>query len=202
MKVIIILLAAILVTSGVACAALFFTGRQQYEDAAYKTLQQEGRFELRQYEALSLVASPMDDPGVKSRDRSFMRLFGYISGENETKSKIAMTVPVFVGEAGQESKAMSFVVPRQVAAEGVPAPTRKDVFRAEWSSGVYATYRFAGRPKDKKDAIALSKLTTWMEEQGLNASGEPRFAYYDPPWTPGPMRRNEVLIPVELNPES
>jgi hypothetical protein len=35
-----------------------------------------------------------------------------------------------------------------------------------------------------------------MEGKKLVATGEPVFAYYDPPWTPGFMRRNEVMIPV------
>ena len=39
-------------------------------------------------------------------------------------------------------------------------------------------------------ARALLKQTVWKE------IGTPYFAYYDPPWIVGPLRRNEVLIPV------
>jgi len=38
------------------------------------------------------------------------------------------------------------------------------------------------------------KLRTWIEKQGLTASDETEVAGYDAPWTPGPFRRNEVLI--------
>jgi hypothetical protein len=32
-----------------------------------------------------------------------------------------------------------------------------------------------------------------MSQKGL-AGDDVEFAGYDPPWTPGPLRRNEVLI--------
>jgi len=35
-----------------------------------------------------------------------------------------------------------------------------------------------------------------MSEQGLVADGDAEVAGYDPPWTPGPFRRNEVLIRI------
>ncbi len=31
-----------------------------------------------------------------------------------------------------------------------------------------------------------------LKERGLEPFGEPMFAYYDPLWTPGPLRRNEI----------
>ena len=33
-----------------------------------------------------------------------------------------------------------------------------------------------------------------MEDNGLIGHDDAEFAGYDPPWTPGPFRRNEVLI--------
>jgi hypothetical protein len=35
-----------------------------------------------------------------------------------------------------------------------------------------------------------------MTRQGLKDTGKAFSASYDPPWTPGPLRRNEVLVPV------
>ena len=34
----------------------------------------------------------------------------------------------------------------------------------------------------------------WLTAQKLTSVGEPFFAYYDPPWTLIPFRRNEVLL--------
>ena len=36
-----------------------------------------------------------------------------------------------------------------------------------------------------------------METQRLKGKGVPLLAYYDPPWTPVFLRRNEVLIRIE-----
>jgi hypothetical protein len=35
-----------------------------------------------------------------------------------------------------------------------------------------------------------------MQQNKLQEAGTPFSAYYDPPWTPGFLRRNEVLIPI------
>ena len=40
------------------------------------------------------------------------------------------------------------------------------------------------------------ELRAWMAENKLVAEGDAEYAGYDPPWTPGPFRRNEVLIRV------
>jgi hypothetical protein len=33
-----------------------------------------------------------------------------------------------------------------------------------------------------------------MNNKALIGDGDAEFAGYDPPWTPGPLRRNEILI--------
>jgi hypothetical protein len=56
--------------------------------------------------------------------------------------------------------------------------------------------RFSGRRSVEADDAALKKLRAWMTRQSLKETGKPFSASYDPPWTPGPLRRNEVLVPV------
>jgi hypothetical protein len=36
-----------------------------------------------------------------------------------------------------------------------------------------------------------------MEAQKLNVLSPPVYGYFDPPWTPGFMRRNEVMLRTE-----
>ena len=43
---------------------------------------------------------------------------------------------------------------------------------------------------------AEAKLRRWIEQKGLVADKVAESAGYDPPLTPGPLRRNEVLIRV------
>jgi hypothetical protein len=63
-----------------------------------------------------------------------------------------------------------------------------------------AVYRFSGSRTKDSEPQALAKLNTWLQQNKLREAGTPFSAYYDPPWTPGPMRRNEVLIPVKTSP--
>ena len=53
-----------------------------------------------------------------------------------------------------------------------------------------------GSRTEENEHAALEKLRAWLATQNLTPRGEPLFAYYDPPWTPVFLRRNEVLIPV------
>ncbi len=172
--------------------------RAGYETAAYETIEQEGSFEIRRYEELRVVATTMSGD---ERNQSFGRLFRYISGENDGEEKIEMTTPVFMpGSADGSMREMQFVVPKAVAAAGAPDPKAKELKLASIPGGRFAVLRFAGRLDQKRAAAKFAELRAWLEKQGLAPKGDPVFAGYDPPWTPGPMRRNEVLVRVEGKP--
>lgn len=158
------------------------------ETPDYKTVEQDGKFEVRDYPAMTVARTPMGDG-------DFMRLFRYISGANEAEQKIAMTAPVLVQHEG-ESKGMSFVVPREVAAAKVPAAKADDVSVDTMPAARFAVFTYSGRRTDANEAEALGKLQAWMGKKGLQAEGEPVFAYFDPPWTLPFLRRNEVMLRV------
>ena len=60
--------------------------------------------------------------------------------------------------------------------------------------GRFAVFRFAGRMNSATSADAEHALLEWIDKRGWKEDGEAEFAGYDPPWTPGFLRRNEVLI--------
>jgi DNA gyrase inhibitor GyrI len=133
----------------------------------------------------------MDDMG--KRDDSFRSLFRYISGENEDKKKISMTSPVFMedGEGKKEGR-MSFMIPAKVSAKGAPAPNAEDVSVSEIGGGTFAVLRFKGWRDEAKQEKASEDLAKLVSESKLKPIGKPFFAFYDPPWTPELLRRNEV----------
>lgn len=173
--------ALLLIASLAACA-----GTGSYETAPFKALRSDGQFELREYPALKVAATSR-----KGDNDSFMRLFRYIDGANEKKEKVAMTTPVFM-EGGE----MRFVVPEKNRAD-TPKPLSEKVAVRELPARTVATYRFSGRTSDALEKESIEKLRAWMAANKIEGSGEPLFAYYNPPWTPGPLRRNEVLIAVK-----
>jgi hypothetical protein len=168
------------------------TARGAYESAEYTVRDSAGPFETREYLDLILATTNMRVES-QGKDGSFVRLFRYISGANDRETRIAMTTPVFM-EAGDTDGQMGFVVPRKVTEQRVPEPTSDSVRIRKRVGGRFAVIRFAGRTEGDSFAKVENKLRNWMNDQGLIGDGAAEFAGYDPPGTPGPLRRNEILI--------
>jgi hypothetical protein len=124
-----------------------------------------------------------------------MRLFGYISGKNESSQKMKMTTPVLMepGSLDSEGK-MGFVLPAEVAKAGAPTPSASNVTILKRAGGRFAVVRFPGVMDAKKSEYNEAKLRAWLKARGLQAEGTAERAGYDSPFTPGPLRRNEILI--------
>jgi DNA gyrase inhibitor GyrI len=169
------------------------TVRAGYETAPFKTVKREGNFELRDYPPLVLAKTPM-----RGADGSFMRLFRFISGQNSEQKKIAMTTPVFFeGEA--TNAAMSFVMPAGMTPTNAPKPNDNSVSLQQADGGRFAVLRFRGGRNAQNETQALQQLQEWMSKEKLTNSGGPIYAYFDPPWTPGMFRRNEVMLRVQTS---
>lgn len=169
-------------------AAMLVSAAMATETPDYKVLSQDGSFEVREYPALTLVRTA-------SGDGDFMRLFRYISGGNEAEQKIAMTAPVLMKHEGEKT-GMSFIVPKEVAAKAVPEPKDPAVMMDSLPAGQFAVYRYSGGRNEKNEQEALGELRAWIGKKGLEVTGEPLFGYYDPPWIPPFMRRNEVMLRI------
>ena len=171
-----------------------FTARSAYESAQYKVLQSEGDCEVRDYPELMLARTPMRDIS-QGDDGSFMRLFRFISGDNQSEQQIAMTVPVFMERDSQEESAnMAFVLPDDVTAKGIPQPLHEEVEISQRPGGQFAVIRFPGPLNDSTRRKQERLLREWMSNRNLMGSDNTETAGYDPPWTPNPLRRNEILI--------
>ena len=109
-----------------------------------------------------------------------------------------MTTPVFMGMQGNEGE-MSFVLPKKIATQGAPMPSSDSLYIARIKPGTFATMRFRGR--SSKEKIAAKRLQEKIQKSGLSVDkkAKPIFAYYDPPWIPVFLRRNEVLIKINVS---
>lgn len=171
------------------------TLRSAYATAPYRVTATEGAFELREYPVLVVAETSMPELASRGADGSFGRLFRYISGGNAAQEKIAMTTPVFMTGAGDQA-AMAFVLPSSVPAARAPQPADDSVHLREIPSGTFAVYRFSGGRSSAREADARNQLAAWMRSASLAPAGAPVFAYFDPPWTPSFLRRNEVMLRV------
>lgn len=171
------------------------TVRGGYESASYQSVRASGKFELRDYPALTVVETPMARVGTGSGG-SFNRLFRFITGGNEAKQKIAMTTPVFM--SGDDTNAtMAFVMPAKMKTSEVPKPADGSVTVRELATGRFAVLRYSGGRNVKNETESLERLWAWMQREGLTELSPPIYGYFDPPWTPAFLRRNEVMVRVE-----
>jgi hypothetical protein len=180
----------------VVAAALVLAGwkatRAGYESATFTVVRSRGKFEVRNYPTLTVVETPMTSGG-SAADGGFNRLFRFITGGNDTKQKIAMTTPVFMSGGGTNAS-MAFVMPAKLKTADVPKPKDEQLRVRELEAGRFAVLRYSGRRNADNEARSLERLRAWMKAGGLKELSPPIYGYFDPPWTPGFLRRNEVML--------
>ncbi len=216
MKILIIIIAA-LVLLGVVGMAVFVFVVQNVETPDYSVVEQEGAFELRDYP--SMVVAEVSREGVRGEALSagFGPLARYIFAKERdgeriamtapveqqradalaADARIAMTAPVTQSRTGGDGWAVRFIMPAEYDLEQLPAPANAEVSLKRIPARRSAVVRFSGRTDDKLIAEQEATLLAWMAARGLAAAAAPVYAYYNDPFTPGFMRRNEVIVPVQ-----
>jgi len=169
--------------------------RAASESPEYQVVRTDGKFELRDYPALTVATTPMETDGMNG---GFGELFRFITGTNAGAEKIEMTSPVLIDTA-KERKTMSFIMPKSTVEKGVPKPAGEAVTLGKMEAARFAVLRFDGGRSAENEQGAIEKLKTWLGAQKITGKGAPMFAYYDPPWTPIFLRRNEVLIRIDAH---
>jgi hypothetical protein len=185
------------------------------ETTPYRVLLKDGNFELRQYDPYIAAETLVDGEKDNVDNEGFRRLFDYISGNNRKKQAISMTAPV-TREKTSEKIAMTspvtrektggkyritFKMPSAYNLDILPAPLDSRVVLKLEPARLVAAVRYSGTWKEKRFEEFKGKLDTWISRQGLKSLGEPIWARYDPPYKPWFLRRNEVLIPVQRQPD-
>lgn len=178
-------------------AAAAYAQYRQTEQPDYTVVRSDADFELRDYPAL--VVAEVSNAGSRERasGASFRRLAAYIFAQDrpEGGEKIAMTAPVLQDEPRPGQWRMRFVMPSKYTLDTLP-PAPEDITLAETPARRMAAVRFSGNASGRDLALMEARLREWMREARLMPAGEAEFAFYDAPMIPGPLRRNEVLIPV------
>lgn len=178
-------------------AAAVYAQYRQTEQPDFTLVRAEGDFELRDYPPLVVAAVSHAGSRERASGASFRRLAAYIFAQDrpEGGETIAMTAPVLQDETRPGEWRMRFVMPARYTLETLP-PAPSDITLTEMPARRMAAIRFAGNSSGRDLALMQARLRDWMMAQGLMPAGEPEYAFYDAPMVPGPLRRNEVLIPV------
>ncbi len=195
MKTLLIIL-AVLGVGLVALVGVWVYVVQNVETPDYETLREDGPIELRAYPELTVAEVTKGGPRRAALSDGFSPLASYIFARERPGETIAMTAPVTQEPAEGDRWRVAFIMPAGRTLDDLPAPAREDVRLRTVPPREMAAIRFSGTPDDADLAEQEARLRAWMGEQGLKPAGAPVHAYYNDPFTPGFLRRNEVLIPV------
>jgi hypothetical protein len=109
-----------------------------------------------------------------------------------TSEKIKMTAPVV-----SDANSFSFVMPLEYKLEEIPEPLDPDIVVQKIPARKLAVIRFRGYAREKSVNEVKSRLSSLLQKNGILTIGELFLMRYNPPWTPGFMRRNEVGIEIQ-----
>jgi effector-binding domain-containing protein len=142
-------------------------------------------------------------------EKGFNVLAGYIFGDNVSRQKIEMTAPVQASRSekiamttpvtvsGESSFTVAFIMPSDYTLETLPQPKDNRIHFRLIPAHHMAAIRFSGYFQQDRIQNNKQRLSHWLEEQGIETEGDFIVAGYNPPWVPGFLARNEVLIKIK-----
>ena len=178
----------------IAALTIFFlstSNAMAYEEPKYKLIKSTDVYEIRQYQDRLAVETTQS----KSQNGAFRRLFNYISGSNESSSKIAMTVPV-IQSKDSNGASMIFFLPKSFTKQSAPLPDGDDVKLITVKGGFYAVTKYSGRSTDQNFIKHSALLFEALRKDNILTIGDPMMATYNGPFTLPFMRRNEAMYRV------
>jgi hypothetical protein len=180
------------------------------EQQPYDVVKKYPGFEVRRYPTHLVAEVAVDSSFTDAGNRAFGVLVSFISGRNSASGKIAMTAPVVqeptriamtapvIQEPGESGRHLvSFVMPSEYSLDTLPAPTDSRIAIREVPAQEAAVVTFSGRWTEQLFQEHLADLRRVVGDAGLEVTGPPRFARFDPPWRPWFLRRNEVVLPIQ-----
>jgi len=78
--------------------------------------------------------------------------------------------------------------------ENAPRPADPGVTLKKVPAGRFAVLRYSGGRSTENESVARARLQAWLGRQHLTTAGGPVYGYFDPPWTPSFLRRNELML--------
>lgn len=180
-------------------AAYVYLRQRAARAPLYQAIASDGLFEIRRYPALLAIETIQHGTRDRALGAGFGLLADYMFGDGREGDEIPMTLPFLAeplaaGTGGRDWR-IRFLIPEGHSPESLPAPP-EGIAIVEVPAREIAAIKVAGQPSDRSFAGSEKKLAAWLAGRGRNASGAAEHAYYNSPLLPGPVRPNEVLIPL------
>ena len=132
-----------------------------------------------------------------TQGNGFKKLFNYISGNNEQKKEIKMTVPV-TQEIKNGNMTMQFYLPSKFNKNNVPKPSNSEIKILTIEGGYFAVIKYSGRSSDKNFIKNKNILERELKKDSIVILSPPIRASYNSPFTLPMLKRNEVMFRINL----
>ena len=168
----------------------------------YKVLRTYKEFEVREYLPCVLAEVRVSADYSSATSTAFGRLFQYISKGNKAKEKIAMTAPVIAAQRESQIESnewyVSFVMPSGSKFGHLPHPNDSQVVLRELETETCIALSFRGKADKALSDQKARELRSAAIKENISLSEETRICRFDPPFKPGFMQYNEIVIPIYL----
>ena len=169
------------------------------ERQKFQMLQKYNSFELRRYEPCVVAEVSVKDDYRSAANKAFRPLFNYISKNNSTATGISMTAPVIATKqeaSGAQEWIIHFVMPAGSTLKDLPHPKDAKVVLREVPEEDCVAISFRGRATESLCRKNEEVLRLQAEKEHFKLSPETRIARFDPPFKPGFLMYNEIVIPL------
>jgi hypothetical protein len=175
----------------------------------YDVIAKKDGYEIRRYQKQCLAQITYEVPSNQDfsskSGTGFFPLFKYISGNNQTDTKISMTAPVIMQEIPDNNRTkriMSFIMSpsKFTSKDQVPTAKDKDIQIVEQANGQdMACITFNMSMSTEKNAAKEKELRDAAQRDGIQLSTDRKdvlYFGYNSPFTIPYFKRNEICIPV------
>jgi hypothetical protein len=159
------------------------------EQQKYTLVKKLENLEIRKYQKCTMATVEINADYEAAGSIGFRPLVTYISQNN-----IAMTAPVLQQKTKSDTWLVSFVMPEGMQLSDLPVSPNLNIKLHEVEEYVAAVLTFKGITSKQKIREKESELKELVNKYKLNSFGEILVARFDPPWKPGFLRHNEVII--------
>ncbi len=190
--------------------SVFLGGCATVPEPAQKVVSRNDGYEIREYAGYVVAETTVSGPWKEALNEGFRRLFSYISGNNEGRTKVEMTAPVLSGEPERlamtapvlqetgsgDGQVVSFIAPASYTPETMPVPKDPRIRIRQVPPFTAAVLRYGGWTDPETIERKTGELRSLLFRDGLTPVPPFLSAQYNPPWTIPPFRRNEILVRI------
>jgi len=169
----------------------------------FRVIRTYRNFEIREYQPCVIAEVKVTAQYSTATNSAFGSLFKYISRENLASQKIAMTAPVIAAQRSSTTDDdewfVSFVMPSGSTFGHLPHPNDPQVVLRELDVETCVALSFRGKATEELSRRKIRELRIAATEMNIALSSETRICRFDPPFKPGFMQYNEIVIPAYLD---